>query len=75
MIGSPQRRITVLDRRRTHTVRLAQGRRLGVGASECEMRVLFTRLAEESERGSELALIHAAGVFGPDDDDPWVAAG
>lgn len=73
MIGSPHRRITLLDRR--EIVRLAHGRRVRTGASERQMRVLFTRLAEESERGSELILLHAAGVFGADDEDPWVAAG
>ena len=36
------------------------------------MQVLFTRLADESERGSALAP-SPGGLFVPDDDDPWAA--
>lgn len=72
MIGSPHRRITLLHRRQA--VRLAHGRQVRTDASEYEMRVLFARLAEDCERGSELTLLHAAGVFGADDEDPWVSA-
>jgi hypothetical protein len=35
------------------------------------MQALFISLAEQFERGPALARGHAAGLFGPDDDDPW----
>lgn len=40
---------------------------------EDDMQKLLTALAEQFERGAALARDHAAGVFGPDDDDPWAA--
>lgn len=39
--------------------------------SDCEMQTLFTRLADETERGAPAAP-NATGIFVPDDDDPWV---
>lgn len=42
---------------------------------EDEIEKLLTTLAEQFERGAALARNHAAGVFGPDDDDPWTPAG
>jgi hypothetical protein len=35
------------------------------------MQTLFTRLADETERGAPAAP-NATGIFVPDDDDPWV---
>lgn len=40
---------------------------------EDDMQKLLTALADQFERGATLARDRAAGIFGPDDDDPWAA--
>ncbi len=56
-----------------HFARRAPERRLRVVKAEDDMQKLLTALADQLELGAALARDHAAGVFGPDDDDPWAA--
>jgi hypothetical protein len=73
MFGIANPRVPPIRRRRRPLVRPARGRHVQAACSKDQVQVWFTRLAEESERGSSITLGHAAGLFGPDDDDLWAA--
>ncbi len=69
MPGFPNLR-RVRPARRSFAPRPA-GVRPSAAPPEHDMQKVLTALAEQFERGATLARDHAAGVFGPDDDDPW----
>lgn len=71
MPGFPNPRVRPARR---HFVRHQPERRRCI-LPEDEVEKLLTTLADQFERGTALARNHAAGVFGPDDDDPWAPAG
>jgi hypothetical protein len=67
MPGFPNPRVRPVWR---HVHRLPE-RRPSIVPPEDDMQALFNTLAEQLERGAALAREHAAGVFGPDDEDSW----
>ncbi len=68
MPGIPNPRVRSAWR---HFVRRPSEHPPRVAPPEDDMQALLTSLAEQFERGAALERDHAAGVFGPDDDDPW----